>query len=121
MKILGEKSLSSKVIVGLKALFVAISVLDVVVLTLTMKTIRNIVHNENLQSNIFDLNLFVMLILSGIIALLIIYQFIKIFQNIKSNILFSKEFKPFKRNWQQQSYNKYSIWNYINTSILFND
>ena len=91
MKILGEKSLSSKVIVGLKALFVAISVLDVVVLTLTMKTIRNIVHNENLQSNIFDLNLFVMLILSGIIALLIIYQFIKIFQNIKSNILFSKD------------------------------
>lgn len=91
MKILGEKSLSSKVIVGLKTLFVAISVLDIVVLTLMMKTINHIVHNESLQSNIFDLNLFGMLILSGIIALLIIYQFIKIFKNIKNNVLFSKD------------------------------
>ena len=81
MKILGEKSLSSKVIVGLKTLFVAISVLDIVVLTLMMKTINHIVHNESLQSNIFDL----------IIALLIIYQFIKIFKNIKNNVLFSKD------------------------------
>ncbi len=91
MKILGENSLSSKVIVGLKALFVAISVLDIVVLTLIMKTIKHITYNENIQGDIFDLNLFVMLILSGIIALLIIYQFIKIFQNIKNNVLFSKD------------------------------
>lgn len=91
MKILGEKSLSSKVIVGLNVLFIAISVLDMIVLTLIMKSINQITHNENMQSNIYDLNLFVMLILSGIIALLIIYQFIKIFKNLKNNVLFSKD------------------------------
>lgn len=91
MKILGEKSLSSKVIVGLKALFAIIGILDIIVLTLIMKTIKHITLNENLQSNVFDLNLFVMLIISGIIALLIIYQFIKIFTNIKNNVLFSKD------------------------------
>lgn len=91
MKILGEKSLSSKVIVGLNVLFIAISVLDIIVLTLIMKSINQITHNENMQSNIYDLNLFVMLILSGIIALLIIYQFIKIFKNLKNNVLFSKD------------------------------
>lgn len=88
MKILGEKSLSSKVIVGLNILFIAISAIDILVLSIIAKVIMHIVRGENVQNNIGDLTLFSMIITTGIIALFIIYQFIKIFQNLKSNILF---------------------------------
>lgn len=91
MKILGEKSLSSKVIVGLKGLFTIISVIDIAVFTVIIKIIKHIVRNENMQSNIFDLNLYAMMLLSGIIALFMIYQFIKIFNNLKNNDLFSTD------------------------------
>ena len=91
MKILGEKSLSSKVIIGLNILFVIISFIDVFVLTLIGKSARDVIMNVNLQENTFNLNLFSMFIVTGIIALFIIYQFIKIFENLKRNILFSKE------------------------------
>lgn len=88
MKILGEKSLSSKVISGLKVLFAIISLIDIIVLSTIIKIIFHIVMKENIQNNIFDLTLFIMIITTGIIALFIIYQFIKIFKNLKSNILF---------------------------------
>lgn len=91
MKILGEKSLSSKVIVGLKALFGIISIIDILVLSIILKVIRHLSKLENVSGNIFDLSLFTIMILSGIIALFIIYQFIKIFNNLKNNILFSKD------------------------------
>ena len=42
-------------------------------------------------SNIFDLNLYAMMLLSGIIALFIIHQFIRIFKNLKNNDLFSTD------------------------------
>ncbi len=90
MKILGEKSLSSKVIIGLKILFAMISFIDIVVLSLIVKVIHHIVMKENIQNNIFDLTLFIMIIITGIIALFIIYQFIKIFKNLKNNVLFSE-------------------------------
>lgn len=89
MKILGEKSLSSKVIVGLNILFILISIIDLFVLTLIAKSAKNIITNINIQNSIFDLLLFVMIIITGLIALFIIYQFIKIFKNLKNNILFS--------------------------------
>lgn len=89
MKILGEKSLSSKVIVGLNILFILISIIDLFVLTLIAKSVKNIITNINIQNSIFDLLLFVMIIITGLIALFIIYQFIKIFKNLKNNILFS--------------------------------
>ena len=89
MKILGEKSLSSKVIVGLNILFAIISVTDIVVLGIIIKIINHIVMNENIQNNIFDLIVYIMIIITGLIALFIIYQFIKIFKNLKNNILFS--------------------------------
>ena len=89
MKILGEKSLSSKVIVGLNILFILISIIDLFVLTLIAKSTKNIITNINIQNSIFDLLLFVMIIITGLIALFIIYQFIKIFKNLKNNILFS--------------------------------
>ena len=91
MKILGEKSLSSKVIIGLNILFAIISFIDVFVLTLIAKSIRDVIMNVNLQENTFNLNLFSMIIVTGIIALFIIYQFIKIFENLKRNILFSTD------------------------------
>ena len=88
MKILGEKSLSSRVIVGLNILFTAISAIDILVLGIIAKVIMHITSGENVQNNIGDLTLFSMIIATGIIALFIIYQFIKIFQNLKSNTLF---------------------------------
>lgn len=91
MKILGEKSLSSKVIVGLGILFTIISIIDIVVLSIIIKVVCHIVMNENIQNNIFDLTFFIMIIITGIIALFIIYQFIKIFKNLKNNILFSED------------------------------
>lgn len=88
MKILGEKSLSSKVIAGLKVLFAIISLIDIIVLSTIIKIVFHIVMKENIQNNVFDLTLFIMIITTGTIALFIIYQFIKIFKNLKSNILF---------------------------------
>lgn len=91
MKILGEKSLSSKVIIGLNILFTIIGIIDILVLSTIIKILCHIVMNENIQNNIFDLMFFSMIITTGIIALFIIYQFIKIFKNLKSNILFCED------------------------------
>lgn len=84
MKILGEKSLSSKVVIGLKILFVIISLIDLIVLWIMIKLL-----NGNMQNDLLHLAFLVMIILTGIIALYIIYQFIEIFKNLKNNILFS--------------------------------
>ena len=103
MKILGEKSLSSKVIIGLNVLFAIISFIDVFVLTLIAKSIRDVIMNINLQENTFNLNLFSMIIVTGIIALFIIYQFIKIFENLKDTMKEDKgilsKIKKFLNNW----------------------
>lgn len=91
MKILGEKSLSSKVIVGLNILFTAISIVDIVVLSIIIKIVTHITMGEDIQNNISDLVFFIMIISTGIIALFIIYQFIKIFKNLKRDILFCED------------------------------
>lgn len=91
MKILGEKSLSSKVIVGLNILFTAISIVDIVVLSIIIKIVTHITIGEDIQNNISDLVFFIMIISTGIIALFIIYQFIKIFKNLKRDILFCED------------------------------
>lgn len=90
MKILGEKSLSSKVIVGLKILFAVISILTLIVLSIIAKIIRHIAMQESLLSNIFDLSFYIVIMITGLIALLIVYQFIKIFKNLKNNTIFSQ-------------------------------
>ena len=90
MKILGEKSLSSKVIVGLKILFAVISILTLIVLSIIAKIIRHITMQESLLSNIFDLSFYIVIMITGLIALLIVYQFIKIFKNLKNNTIFSQ-------------------------------
>ena len=91
MKILGEKSLSSKVIVGLNILFTAISIVDIVVLSIIIKIVTHITSGEDIQNNISDLLFFIMIISTGIIALFIIYQFIKIFKKLKRDILFCED------------------------------
>lgn len=91
MKILGEKSLSSKVIVGLNILFTAISIVDIVVLSIIIKIVTHIAMGENIQNNISDLVFFIMIISTGIIALFIIHKFIKIFKNLKRDILFCED------------------------------
>ena len=91
MKILGEKSLASKVIIGLNILFTIISLINIWVLSIIIKVVGHIAMNENIQNNIFDLTFFIMIIITGIIALFIIYQFIKIFKNLKNNILFCED------------------------------
>ncbi len=88
MKILGEKSLSSKVIIGLKVLFTIIVIMIVLVLSIIIKSIRNIAMQEDLQNNIFNLSVFAVIAITGLIALLIVFQFIKIFKNLKNNSLF---------------------------------
>ena len=79
MKILGEKSLSSNVIIGLDVIFAIISLIDIWVFSVILKVVVHISMNENIQSNITDLVFFV------------IYQFLKIFKNLKDNVLFSEE------------------------------
>ena len=86
MKILGEKSLSSKVIVGLKGLFTIISIVDLLVIETIVKVIIELIGMENVEKSVASLIL--MIITTGIIALFIIYQFIKIFQHLKDSDLF---------------------------------
>ena len=88
MKILGEKSLSSKVIVGLKGLFTIISIVDLLVIETIVKVIIELIGMENVEKSVASLILFIMIITTGIIALFIIYQFIKIFQHLKDSDLF---------------------------------
>lgn len=91
MKIIGEKSLSSNVIMGLNAIFAIISLIDIWVFSVILKVVVHISMNENIQSNVTDLVFFATLLITGIIALLVIYQLIKIFKNLKKNILFCND------------------------------
>lgn len=91
MKILGEKSLSSKIVIGLNILFSIISIIAIFLLSIIAKVVKHIFMNENIVYNICDFSLYVLIILTGMIALFIIYQFIKIFNNLKNNVLFSED------------------------------
>jgi len=91
MKILGKKSLSSNVIIGLDVIFAIISLIDIWVFSVILKIVVHISMNENIQSNVTDLVFFVILLMTGIIALFVIYQFLKIFKNLKDNVMFSEE------------------------------
>lgn len=91
MKILGEKSLSTKVISGLYILFTIISIIDIIVLGTILKIGMHIVQKENISNNMFDMTVFLMTIITGIVALFVIYQFIKIFKNLKNNVLFCED------------------------------
>ena len=93
MKVLGEKSLSSKVELGLEVLFVVIALIDIVVLaifglvTISEFSRYSITGTQILNSISLVISLGTFL-LTGIIALYIIYQFIKIFKNLEESKLF---------------------------------
>ncbi len=90
MKILGKNSLSSKVLVGLYVLFAIITLIDIGVFGIIFKTVRDILNTNEIEAW-FDFILFTIVIFTGLMALFIIVQFMKIFQNLKSNVLFCKE------------------------------
>jgi len=96
MKILGENSLSSKVEGCLKILFCIITLLDVAVLIICSITLfseyNSVSMLENHLSRIILMTIIsLVFLLTGIVALFIIHQFIKIFKNLKKNELFEKE------------------------------
>lgn len=96
MKILGKKSLSSKVENGLKVLFFIIALLDIVVLGMSGLTIFSefsstwMVENYLLKIILIAI-ISIVLLSTGVVALFIINQFIKIFKNLRENKLFEKE------------------------------
>ena len=96
MKISGEKSLSSKVENGLKVLFLVITLLDIVTLGVSGVAIFSELNSFSVRENyltriVLELIISVVLLLTGVVALFIIHQFIKIFKNLKENKLFEKD------------------------------
>ena len=103
MKILGENSLSSKVEGCLKILFCMIALLDVTVLIICSITLfseyNSISMIENNLARIILITIISLVFLStGIVALFIIYHFIKIFKNLKKNQLFEKQNLKYLKN-----------------------
>lgn len=96
MKVLGEKSLSSKVENGLKVLFCIIALVDTAVLLIGGLTLFLEYNSSSIIANyLYELILLTIVgcvfLLTGVVALFIIAQFIKIFNNLKNNKLFEKD------------------------------
>lgn len=105
MKILGEKSLSSKVEKGLNILFFVITLLDIIVLGVTGITLLSEFNSSSMRDNylfkiVLEGAISFIFIATGIVALFIIYQFIKIFRNLKENKLFEKRIQTFLIKFQ---------------------
>lgn len=91
MKILGEKSLSSKVEHGLEAVFIIIALIDFVVLAILITVTISEFSRYNITNILQPISLILALgvfLATGIVALYIISKFIKIFRNLKENKLF---------------------------------
>lgn len=91
MKILGEKSLASKVKNGLKGLFVVIIILDLITLWIFLKITYGSIRDDGFIESLSIISIFIAFYITGLMAIFIIYQFIKIFQKLKENELFIKE------------------------------
>lgn len=96
MKILGKKSLASKVEIGLKVIFIIILGLTLGTLVVGSTSLfleyssSNMIQNHLYRLIIITIIL-VVILLTGLVALFIIYQFITIFRNLKEEKLFEKE------------------------------
>lgn len=95
MKILGEKSLSSKVANALKILFSVITLIDIAVFVACSITLFSEYSSsymiENYLSKIVLMTIISIIFLTtGIVALFIIYKFIKIFKNLRNSKLFER-------------------------------
>ena len=96
MKILGENSLSSKTEKGLKILFGIIAILDIFAVGIASVTLFSEFSSFSMRENyllklVLETVISFVFIMTGIVALFIIYQFIKIFRNLRENKLFEKE------------------------------
>ena len=96
MKVLGEKSLSSKVEIGLKILFLIIVIIDIITVEVTAGSMFFQFNSFSVRENytlriVLETTIGLVFSLTGIVALYIIYQFIKIFRNLKVNKLFEKD------------------------------
>ncbi len=91
MKILGEKSLSSKVEHMLQVVFIIIALIDLIAFTIFIVTMVSEFSRKNIINILQPISLVItlgVLWLTGIVALYIISNFIKIFKNLKENKLF---------------------------------
>lgn len=96
MKVLGEKSLSSKVELGLEILFLVIALVTVGVFifcgSVLFLDFNSMEIRENYLTRIILLAVISIVVIgTGIVALFIIYQFIKIFKNLKENKIFDRD------------------------------
>lgn len=103
MKVLGEKSLSSKVENGLKILFCIIAFIDIITFIVCafnlFSNFTSMSMVENCLSKILLETIISIVILStGIVALFIIYQFILVFKNLRENKLFESNNIKYLRN-----------------------
>lgn len=106
MKILGQKSLSSKIYVVLQILFVIIVLVDISVfgflaLTILGQISKNIIM-ENIEIDPITIAITTFLI-TGLIALYIIGNFIQIFENLKNSKLFDKNNSKYLKNISRSS------------------
>ena len=86
MKILGEKSLSSKLEKGLEVLFCVISILSIIAFVICSITLFSEYNSSTMIENyllkiVLITIISIVFLITGIVALFIIYQFIKIFKN----------------------------------------
>ncbi len=91
MKILGEKSLSSKVEHGLEAIFIIIALIDFAVLAIFITVAISEFSRQSITNILQPISLTVALgifLVTGLVALYIISKFIKIFKNLKENRVF---------------------------------
>lgn len=96
MKILGKNSLTSKVEIGLKAIFIIILGLTLGALliggtSLFLEYSSASMIEHHLARLILITIIMLVIVLTGVVALFIIYQFITIFKNLKEEKLFEKE------------------------------
>ena len=103
VKILGENSLSSKTENGLRILFLIITVLVIITLGITSVMFFSDFNSYSIRENylfktILEGIVGFVFITTGIVALFIIKQFIKIFKNLEENRLFEKENSKYLSN-----------------------
>lgn len=96
MKILGEKSLSSKVEKGLQVLFWIIALVDIAFAAISSISLFIEYSSVSMRVNYLPKIILMTVIssiylLTGIVALFIIKKFINIFKNLKENKVFEKE------------------------------
>lgn len=106
MKILGEKSLSTKIYVALQILFVLIVLVDISVFGLVALTILGQISKNIILENIAIDPITIVIttfLITGLIALYIIGNFIQIFENLKNSKLFDKNNIRYLKNISSSS------------------